>query len=206
MNEVNLEARRSEAERAGTPTAKADGAIKEKRMIIAGFGGQGVLLIGQLIAYAGMLDGKEVSWMPSYGPEMRGGAANCAVVVSDEPVGSPKVEEADLVIAMNRPSMELFEKTVAPGGALLYNSSLIDVTPTREDIRVVPIACTELANEAGSLRASNIVMLGAYAGLTGDFTVDALMDALRHKLGPSKEKFMPVNKKAIEAGMAAAKA
>ena len=175
----------------------------EKRMIIAGFGGQGVLLIGQLIAYAGMLADKEVSWMPSYGPEMRGGSANCAVVVSDEPVASPKVEEADLVIAMNRPSMELFEKALVPGGVLIYNSSLIDVKPTRQDIQVVAVPCNDIANDVGSLRSTNMVMLGAYAGVTGEYSVDTLMGALRHKLGPSKEKFMPANQKAIEAGMAA---
>ena len=175
----------------------------EKRMIIAGFGGQGVLLIGQLIAYAGMLADKEVSWMPSYGPEMRGGSANCAVVVSDEPVASPKVEEADLVIAMNRPSMELFEKALVPGGVLIYNSSLIDVKPTRQDIQVVAVLCNDIANDLGSLRSTNMVMLGAYAGVTGEYSVDTLMGALRHKLGPSKEKFMPANQKAIEAGMAA---
>ena len=172
-------------------------------MIIAGFGGQGVLLIGQLIAYAGMLADKEVSWMPSYGPEMRGGSANCAVVVSDEPVASPKVEEADLVIAMNRPSMELFEKALVPGGVLIYNSSLIDVKPTRQDIQVVAVPCNDIANDLGSLRSTNMVMLGAYAGVTGEYSVDTLMGALRHKLGPSKEKFMPANQKAIEAGMAA---
>ena len=175
----------------------------EKRMIIAGFGGQGVLLIGQLIAYAGMLADKEVSWMPSYGPEMRGGSANCAVVVSDEPVASPKVEEADLVIAMNRPSMELFEKALVPGGVLIYNSSLIDVKPTRQDIQVVAVPCNDIANDLGSLRSTNMVMLGAYAGVTGEYSVDTLMGALRHKLGPSKEKFMPANQKAIEAGIAA---
>jgi 2-oxoglutarate ferredoxin oxidoreductase subunit gamma len=175
----------------------------ERQLIIAGFGGQGVLLIGQLIAYSGMLAGYEVSWMPSYGPEMRGGSANCAVVVSDRPVGSPKVEEADVVVAMNRPSMELFEASVAPGGALLYNSSLIDITPTRGDIRAIAVDCSALAEAAGSLRAANMVMLGAYNGLTNDFTVDTLMDALRHKLGPSKEKFMPANQRAIEGGMRA---
>lgn len=179
-------------------------ASEEKRLIVAGFGGQGVLLIGQLIAYAGMMDGKQVSWMPSYGPEMRGGAANCAVVISDEPVGSPKVEEADVVIAMNRPAMELFEKSLAPGGALLYNSSLIDIEPSRSDIRAVAVPCSEIANQVGSLRASNMVMLGAYAGLTGDFSVEQLMDTLRYKLGPSKERFMPTNQQAIEAGMAVA--
>ena len=178
----------------------------ERQMIIAGFGGQGVLLIGQLLAYAGMLDDKEVSWMPSYGPEMRGGSANCAVVISDRPIGSPKVEDADVVIAMNRPSMELFEKNVVPGGVLLYNSSLIDVKPERTDIKVLPVPCNEIAEQAGNLRAANMVMLGAYAGMTGDFTVETLMAGLRHKMGPSKEKFMPSNQKAIELGKALAEA
>lgn len=178
----------------------------ERQLIIAGFGGQGVLLIGQLLAYSGMLDGKEVSWMPSYGPEMRGGSANCAVVISDREVGSPKVEDADVVIAMNRPSMALFEKSVVPGGALIYNSSLIDVAPTRTDIKVIPVDSAKIAEQAGNLRSANMVMLGAYTGLTGDFTVGTLMDALRHKMGPSKEKFMKSNQKAIELGIEAVKA
>lgn len=178
----------------------------EKQLIIAGFGGQGVLLIGQLLAYSGMLEGKNVSWMPSYGPEMRGGSANCAVVISDDEVGSPKVEDADIVIAMNRPSMDIFENNVVKGGALIYNSSLIDTKPTRSDIQVIAVPSSEIAEQAGSLRAANMVMLGAYAGLTGEFSVATLMDALRHKLGPSKEKFMPANQKAIELGLECVKA
>ena len=178
----------------------------DRQLIIAGFGGQGVLLIGQLLAYSGMLSGKEVSWMPSYGPEMRGGSANCAVVISDRAIGSPKVEEADVVIAMNKPSMDMFEKVLVPGGALIYNSSLIDDKPTRTDIKVIALDSTKIAEQAGSLRAANMVMLGGYAGLTGDFSVETLMDALRHKMGPSKEKFMPANQKAIELGMEEAKA
>ncbi|MDL2206235.1 2-oxoacid:acceptor oxidoreductase family protein [Eubacteriales bacterium OttesenSCG-928-N13] len=177
----------------------------ERQLIIAGFGGQGVLLIGQLLAYSGMLDGKNVSWMPSYGPEMRGGSANCAVVISDREIGSPKVEDADIVIAMNRPSMELFEKNVVPGGTLIYNSSLIDGKPTRDDIRVIAVPSGEIAEQAGNLRSANMVMLGAYTGLTEDFSVATLMDALRHKMGPSKEKFMPANQKAIELGIDCAK-
>jgi 2-oxoglutarate ferredoxin oxidoreductase subunit gamma len=176
----------------------------ETGLIVAGFGGQGVLLIGQLIAYAGMLDGKEVSWMPSYGPEMRGGSANCTVVISDEPVGSPKVDEPDVVIAMNKPSMLLFEGMIKPGGALLYNASLIDTIPTRTDIRKVPVPCSEIADRAGDLRAANMAMLGAYAGLTCTFDIDTMMDALRHKLGSGKEKLMEINRRAIEAGMAIA--
>lgn len=175
----------------------------EKQLIIAGFGGQGVLLMGQLLAYAGMLDGKEVSWMPAYGPEMRGGSANCSVVISDENVGSPRVEAADVVIAMNRPSLDTFAANVVPGGLLLYNASLIDQVPQRSDIRVVGVPCNAIADRLGSQKVANMAMLGAYLALTGQFTVDTMMSALRHKLGPSKEKLMPLNQAAIQAGMEA---
>ena len=177
----------------------------DMQMIIAGFGGQGVLLMGQLMAYAGMLDGREVSWMPAYGPEMRGGSSNCSVVISDSPVGSPKVEDADVVIAMNRPSMDLFEKNVAPGGVMLYNSSLIDVRPKRTDIACVPVACNEIAEELGNARVANMVMLGALIEKTSAFDVELLVEALRHKLGASKEKLIPLNRAAIQKGMEAAK-
>ena len=175
----------------------------ERQIIIAGFGGQGVLLTGQLLAYCGMIIGKEVSWMPAYGPEMRGGSANCSVVISDEPIGSPKIEEPDVVIAMNRPSMEQFEPMLVKGGTLIYNTSLIDVAPGRDDIRAVPVDCLAIANEAGNARTANMVMLGAYAAVTGDFGVDTMIESLRHKLGAKKEKMIPVNRLAIEKGMAA---
>lgn len=174
------------------------------QMIFAGFGGQGVLLMGQLIAYAGMIMGKEVSWMPSYGPEMRGGSANCSVVVSDEPVGSPKVEDADVVVAMNRPSLAVFEKSVVPGGLLVYNSSLIEEKPTRTDVRVVAVPVNDIATELGSSKVGNMVMLGAVAKLTGAFSAEELVDALRHKFGPSKEHMMPKNREAIDRGMSVA--
>ena len=141
----------------------------EKQLIIAGFGGQGVLLMGQLLAYAGMLEGKQVSWMPAYGPEMRGGSANCSVVISDDSVGSPKVESADVVIAMNRPSMEAFEKNVVSGGLLLYNESLIDVKPSRTDIRAIGVRCNDIADDLKSAKVANMAMLGAYLGVTGQF-------------------------------------
>lgn len=178
----------------------------DMQLIIAGFGGQGVLLMGQLMAYAGMLDGREVSWMPAYGPEMRGGSANCSVVISDAPVGSPKVEDADVVIAMNRPSLELFEKTVVPGGVMLYNSSLIDVKPTRTDIQYVPVACNDIADALGNARVANMVMLGALIEKTQAFDVELLVEALRHKLGAAKEKLIPLNRAAMAKGMEAAKA
>lgn len=175
------------------------------QLIIAGFGGQGVLLMGQLLAYSGMLMGKEVSWLPSYGPEMRGGSANCHVVIADEPVGSPRVEEATCVIAMNYPSMKLFEKALVPGGLLLYNSSLIEEAPERSDIRVIPVPCNDIANELGNSRVANMAMLGAFIGATDMFTTDTLIESLRHKLGPAKEKLIPLNRKAIEAGVEAGK-
>ena len=115
--------------------------------IFAGFGGQGVLLIGQLLAYAGMYEGKNVSWLPSYGPEMRGGTANCSVVVSDEPVASPVINKCDCVIAMNRPSLDKFEQNVLPGGKLFINSSIIDKKATRTDIDVYYVPCNEIADK-----------------------------------------------------------
>ena len=178
---------------------------KDLNILLAGFGGQGVLFAGKVIAYGGLMDNKEISWLPSYGPEMRGGSANCSVVVSDEPVGSPRVEDADVVVAMNKPSLAVFEKSVVPGGLLIYNSSLIDVQPTRTDIRVAAIPANDIAAELGSAKVTNMVMLGAVAQLTGDFTVEELVDAMRHKFGPSKEHMMPKNREAIERGMAAAK-
>lgn len=177
----------------------------DMQLIIAGFGGQGVLLMGQLMAYAGMLDDREVSWMPAYGPEMRGGSANCSVVISDSPVGSPKVEDADVVIAMNRPSMELFEASVVPGGLMLYNSSLIDVKPTRTDIVAVPIDCNGIADSLGNSRVANMVMLGALMERTKPFDTELLVEALRHKLGAKKEKLIPLNREAISRGMEAAR-
>ncbi|MGI6239492.1 MAG: 2-oxoacid:acceptor oxidoreductase family protein [Christensenellales bacterium] len=177
----------------------------EMQCIIAGFGGQGVLLMGQLIAYAGMLDGREVSWMPAYGPEMRGGSANCSVVISNSPIGSPKVEDADVVIAMNRPSMELFEKTIVPGGAMLYNSSLIDAPGARGDITYLPVACNDIADALGNARVANMVMLGALIEQTNAFDTELLVEALRHKLGASRESLVALNREAIAAGMEAAR-
>ena len=115
----------------------------EAQFLIAGFGGQGVLLIGQLLAKAAMHEGMNVSWMPSYGPEMRGGEANCAVVISDEPIGSPLVTEIPIAVIMNKPSMIKFTPAMEKGGIMLYNSSLIDITPDRDDITAIPVDCME---------------------------------------------------------------
>ncbi|HIU08751.1 MAG TPA: 2-oxoacid:acceptor oxidoreductase family protein [Candidatus Limiplasma pullistercoris] len=172
----------------------------EKQFLIAGFGGQGVLLIGQLIAKAAMRQGYEVSWMPSYGPEMRGGEANCAVVVSDEPIGSPLVSEPPVLVAMNKPSLIKFMPMMAAGGTLLYNASLIEGVELRTDVKVIPVACNEVAEQLGNSRVSNMVMLGAIQAATEVVTDDNLVETLRDWLGEKKAHLLDINLKAIEAG------
>lgn len=170
--------------------------------IFAGFGGQGVLLIGQLIAYAGMYEGRNVSWLPSYGPEMRGGTANCSVVVSDDPIASPVLSMADCVIAMNTPSLEKFEANVNPGGKLFINSSIIDKKATRTDIDVYYVPCNEIADQLGNPKVLNMAMLGAFLEATNVVKVDSVLDALLYKLGEKKAKLIPLNRQAIEMGAA----
>ena len=170
--------------------------------IFAGFGGQGVLLIGQLIAYAGMYEGRNVSWLPSYGPEMRGGTANCSVVVSDDPIASPVLSMADCVIAMNTPSLEKFEANVNPGGKLFINSSIIEKKATRTDIDVYYVPCNEIADQLGNPKVLNMAMLGALLEATNVVKVDSVLDALLYKLGEKKAKLIPLNRQAIEMGAA----
>ena len=147
---------------------------------MAGFGGQGVMAMGQLISYAGMLEGKHVSWYPSYGPEMRGGAANCSVVVSEDPVGSPIIAVADDVIVMNEPSLSLFESHVRPGGNLFINSSLVKKETTRTDIEVHKIPVNDIAIDLGNARVANMVMLGAYLNITKLVKVESVILSLIH--------------------------
>ena len=170
--------------------------------IFAGFGGQGVLLIGQLIAYAGMYEGRNVSWLPSYGPEMRGGTANCSVVVSDDPIASPALSMADCVIAMYTPSLEKFEANVNPGGKLFINSSIIEKKATRTDIDVYYVPCNEIADQLGNPKVLNMAMLGAFLEATNVVKVDSVLDALLYKLGEKKAKLIPLNRQAIEMGAA----
>ncbi len=175
------------------------------QLISAGFGGQGVLLLGQLVAYSGLAEGKHVSWLPSYGPEMRGGTANCCVVVSDEEVASPVVTEADSVIVMNRPSLEKYESLVAPGGRLFVNSSIIDVKAKRGDIEVYYVPANELAEELGNGRVANMVMLGALLKKTGVVSPKTAIDCLKASFGEKKADLIPVNERALECGAAAVK-
>ncbi len=170
--------------------------------IFAGFGGQGVMLMGQLLAYSGMYEGKNVSWFPSYGPEMRGGTANCSVVVTDGEVGSPVLSEPSVLVAMNRPSMERFEATLIPGGTLFYNSTLIEVQPKRTDIQVVAVPANAIASELGNSRVANMVMMGAILKHTGIVHADTVMNVLTAKVLTGKKKdLVTINRAALDKGM-----
>ena len=177
----------------------------EKTFIFAGFGGQGMLLIGKFMAMSCMLDGKHVSWLPSYGPEMRGGTANCSVIVSDEPVASPLVDKADVIVAMNRPSLDKFEEHVKPGGVLVINSSIIYRKSVRYDITVVYCDANGIAEQVGNPKGANVAILGAVMAKANVTSLDSMMEAIRIELGEKKARFLEGNKKALQAGMDACK-
>lgn len=171
-----------------------------EEIIIAGFGGQGVMLIGRLLAHAGMTEGKSVSWIPAYGPEMRGGTANCSVVVSDEPIGSPVVAEPDALIAMNRPSLEKFVSSVKPDGVVIYNTSLIDLSIQRDDVRAIAVSATDIASELGSVRAANMVALGAYLKATDCVSMKAVVDTMKVVLPRLDPHSAAINIEALKRG------
>ena len=166
---------------------------------VAGFGGQGVLSIGIALARVGMEYGYNVSWLPSYGPEMRGGTANCSVKVQKGPIGAMEATEPSVVIAMNRPSMERFEEILVPGGLLVYNSTLIEVEPTRSDIEVHAVPITKLADDLGSTRVQSMVAVGAYVGVSGIFDIEDIV-AMLPKLFPGKKQLLELNERALRAG------
>lgn len=172
---------------------------RDPRIKIAGFGGQGVLFLGKLMAEVGMREGFHVSWLPSYGPEMRGGTANCHVNISTTPVGSPLISDPSVLIAMNRPSLEKFESEVVSGGVILYDSSLIDVAPTRDDVEIVALPATAIADGIGSPKVANMVTLGAYGRLTGLIDKDEVM-AVVEGMGKKKE-LVELNRRALDAGI-----
>ena len=174
----------------------------KKGYIFAGFGGQGMLLIGKFLAMANMLDGKHVSWLPSYGPEMRGGTANCSVIVSDEEVASPMIDKADVLIAMNLPSLDKFEHTVKPGGLIVVNSSIIDRKVQRDDVKVVYCDSAKIADEVKNPKGANVAILGAMMGADeGSVSLDKMVEAIRIELGERKARFLDGNKAALVAGM-----
>lgn len=176
----------------------------QTEILIAGFGGQGVLFAGQVLAYAAMDSGKEVTWIPSYGPEMRGGTANCTVIISDEEIGSPNVRNPRAVIALNLPSADKYEPLVASGGVLVGNQSMINRPFTREDITSVLIPAVEIAEMIGDRRLTNMVTLGALLALLPVLPVQSIEQALDDHLPERHKRLLPANYEALQAGFDAA--
>jgi len=178
----------------------------QKEIIIAGFGGQGVLFGGQVLAFAAMDVGKEVTWIPSYGPEMRGGTANCTVVIADDEIGSPLVKNPPLGIALNLPSFDKYEAAMQPGGTLIVNKSMVDRGPTRDDIRVILVPCNEIAEELGDRRLLNMVAVGALLTALPEISVQDVERALQAHLPERHKHLLPKNYEALKRGYAAAEA
>jgi 2-oxoglutarate ferredoxin oxidoreductase subunit gamma len=174
--------------------------MAQQEIIIAGFGGQGILSSGKLIAYAGMLENKHVSWLPSYGPEMRGGTANCSVVVSEDPVGSPILNTATSLIVMNGPSLDKFETWVVKGGLILTDSSLVNRTSSRSDVEIFEIPATKLAMEMGNTTFAGIILLGKLVAKTGIVTRESFEEALKEVLPEKKHYLIPEEMRAFDMG------
>ena len=175
-------------------------------VIIAGFGGQGVMLIGNLLAYAGMEHGLNVTYIPVYGPEMRGGTANCTVVVSDDAIGSPIIRSPKSLIIMNRPSLDKFQPQLVDGGVLVLNSSLIDAgLADSARVKVVAVPCNEIADGLGNTRMANMVALGAYVAATGVLPLSVVEESLSHVIAKHYSHLIPKNAEALRAGAEAAK-
>ncbi len=171
-----------------------------KNIILAGFGGQGVLFAGKVLAYAGLCDDKNVSWLPSYGPEMRGGTANCSVVVSDKPIGSPLVLNPDLLVVMNQPSYDKFIDSVVSGGVVVYDSSLIEAKNLRNDVTMLKVDATELAEKNGLSGLSNMILIGRAIKETPFVSDEGVDKGLQKSIPPKKANLLDSNRKAIELG------
>ncbi len=172
----------------------------QKEIIIAGFGGQGVLFAGQMLAYAAMDAGKEVTWIPSYGPEMRGGTANCTVIIADEEIGSPLVKNPQLAIALNLPSFDKYEGLIAPGGTLIVNQSMVDRAATRTDINVVFVPCNEIAEEIGDKKLLNMVAVGALLTALPEISLKDVEKSLEGHLPARHKHLLPKNYEALKRG------
>ena len=173
---------------------------KAHEIIFAGFGGQGILSMGQIIAYSAMIEEKEVSWMPSYGPEMRGGTANCIVIVSDSRISSPIISTFDSAIVLNQPSMEKFEKAVKPGGLLMYEESAIISPPTRTDIEIMAVPANEEALKLNLKRAANMILVGAFLEKRPLVKIENILNALKKVLPERHHHLIPINKDALQKG------
>ncbi|MBM2815678.1 MAG: 2-oxoglutarate ferredoxin oxidoreductase subunit gamma [Ignavibacteria bacterium] len=172
-----------------------------EEIIFAGFGGQGVLSMGQMLAYAGMIENKEVCWMPSYGPEMRGGTANCITIISDKMISSPIISRFDTAVALNQPSVDKFESRVKPGGTIIYDSTNILTPPTRTDITIYAVPGSEEANNLKNLKVLNMIILGAFVQARKTVEPATVMKALTSVLPERYHHLLPINQKAFEVGM-----
>lgn len=177
--------------------------MQEMRIVFAGFGGQGLLFAGKVVAYAGLLDDHEVSWLPSYGPEMRGGTANCSVTLSDEPIGSPLIMNPNVLIAMNQPSLLKFESEVTPGGIALVDTSLVTRFPERDDITVYALEATNMAEEAELKGLANIVLVGKMLKETNFCSEETIEAAIRKAVPARKAALVEKNLQALKLGMQA---
>lgn len=173
----------------------------KEEIVIAGFGGQGVLSMGKILAYAGLMDNKEVTWMPSYGPEQRGGTANVTVIVSDKPISSPVLDKYDTAVVLNQQSLDKFESRVKPGGTLIYDPSGIHHLPTRTDIRVVPVDAMEAAIELNNSKTYNMILLGALLKCRPIVEIDAVLRGLKKTLPERHHHLIPLNEQALRKGM-----
>ena len=169
-------------------------------ILIAGFGGQGVLFAGKVLAYGGLCDGKEITWLPSYGPEMRGGTCNCSVCVSDEPIGSPLVTSPDVLVAMNRPSLEKFIDAVVPGGTVIIDSSIIDLKVERKDITVCELPATELSETNGLKGLGNMVLVGKLNQVCNIISAEGLDKGITKSVPAKKPEMLDFNRKAVALG------
>ena len=180
--------------------------MRHEETVFSGFGGQGVLFAGQLLSYAGMGEGLHVTWIPSYGPEMRGGTASCTVIVSEEEIGAPVVRHPSIAVVFNSPSREKYESLEKPGGLLLVNSSLVEANSRRDDIRVVYVPASYMAAEMGNVRMANMILLGAFAELTGLVSLETVMAQLDEHLSQRQRKWLEPNYEALQKGAALVRA
>ena len=174
--------------------------MKTTQILIAGFGGQGVLFAGKFLAYKGLVQNKQVSWLPSYGPEMRGGTANCSVILSDTPVGSPIITNPDVLVAMNLPSLTKFVDAVVPGGKIIIDSTLIDAKVERTDVEVFYVPATQLAKDAGFSTLANMVLAGKVLKETDAVTFDGNKETLKSFIPAKKAGLIDINCQALQTG------
>ena len=174
--------------------------MSTKQILLSGFGGQGILFAGKLLDYKGLIDNKQVSWLPSYGPEMRGGTARCSVIISDEPVGSPIVSKPDILVAMNLPSLDRFEDSVVPGGLIFADSTLIERKVKRSDVTAYYVPATRLAGENGMGNLANMIIMGKLLSVLNDFSEESVNAALAKVIPPKKADMLGINREAMQLG------